>query len=192
VPLNLDPLFSESLRFSTSRLTLRPMQASDVPALRAVNSDPEVTKYLPYPTWTTDEEAAAWLERLQKRFASREAAQFAICIRDQNDLVIGNALLFGFSAEHEIAEMGYVIGREHWGQGYVAEAMQPLVAFAFESLNCHRLQAKLAADNRASARVLEKLGFVYEGTTREDFSKEGIRSDTAFYGLLRREWRAAG
>jgi [ribosomal protein S5]-alanine N-acetyltransferase len=188
MPLNLDPLFANTPVFITERLTLRPVQGTDVPALSAVNSDPEVTRYLPYPTWTTEADATAWFDRLQKRFASREAAQFAICIRDQGDLVIGNALLFGFSVEHEVAEIGYVIGRAHWGKGYVTEAMQPLMAYAFETLHCHRLQAKLSAENRASARVLEKLGFAYEGTSREDFVKDGVRSDTAFFGVLQREW----
>jgi [ribosomal protein S5]-alanine N-acetyltransferase len=164
------------------------MQPTDLPALRAVNSDPEVTKYLPYPTWTTEDEAAAWLDRLQKRFASREAVQFAICI-NASEAAIGNALLFNFSVEHEVAEIGYVIGRAHWGKGYVTEAMQPLIDCAFERIGCHRLQAKLAADNHASARVLEKLGFTHEGTSREDFAKDGVRSDTAFYGMLRREWQ---
>jgi [ribosomal protein S5]-alanine N-acetyltransferase len=189
MPLNLDPLFSNSLAFLTDRLALTLVASSDLAALQAVNSDPEVTRYLPYPKWTTDADATAWLERTQKRFAAREAAQFAIRVRE-TEQTIGNALLFGFNIEHEVAEIGHVIGRAHWGKGYVFEAMRPIVAYAFETLNCHRLQAKLATENRASARVLEKLGFTQEGTTREDFAKNGVRSDTAFYGLLHREWQA--
>jgi [ribosomal protein S5]-alanine N-acetyltransferase len=189
MPLNLDPLFTDTPCFETARLALRTVVATDLDALFAVNADSEVTRYLPYPTWQSQEDADAWFKRLQDRFAARIGVQWAICEKD-DDRVIGNALIFGFSVDHDIAEIGYVIGREHWGQGYVAEAMRPIVAYAFEKLSCHRLQAKLDAMNHASARVLEKLGFAYEGTLREDFAKDGIRSDTAFYGLLRREWLA--
>jgi [ribosomal protein S5]-alanine N-acetyltransferase len=193
VPLDLQTLFDHPPTFRTQRLTLRPIEESDLADLFLVNRDPEVTRYLPYPPWKSMDDANAWLERTKTRFADKAAAQFAIRIEGDNSapaLTVGNALLFNFSVDHDVAEVGYVIGREHWGQGYVAEAMRPIVAYAFEKLSCHRLQAKLDAMNHASARVLEKLGFAYEGTLREDFAKDGIRSDTAFYGLLRREWLA--
>lgn len=186
MPLNLDPLFDPSLRFTTPRLSLAPFQPEDLEDLKAVNSDPEVTKYLPYPTWHSQADADAWLARLEKRTVAREGLQFAIRLRESNH-VIGNALLFGFNIEAEVAEIGYVIGRAYWGQGYVVEAMQPLVNFAFTTLGCHRLEAKLDVLNTGSARVLEKLGFTHEGTAREDWLKDGARGDTAFYGLLRRE-----
>lgn len=188
MPLNIDPLFDPSLRFTTPRLSLAPFRPEDLEDLKPVNRDPEVTKYLPYPTWHTQEDADAWLARLQKRTAAREGLQFAVRLREPNR-VIGNALMFGFNNDAEVAEIGYVIGRAHWGQGYVVEAMGPLVEFAFSTMGCHRLEAKLDTLNTGSARVLEKLGFTHEGTSREDWVKEGVRGDTAFYGLLRREWR---
>jgi [ribosomal protein S5]-alanine N-acetyltransferase len=180
-----------SIRCSPTRpISSRIVAPSDLAALHTFNSDPEVTKYLPYAAWTTDADATAWLERTQKRFAAREAAQFAIRVRE-TEQTIGNALLFNFSDAQELAEIGYVIGRAHWGHGYVVETMRPIVDYAFDTVGCHRLQAKLDPRNRASARVLEKLGFTFEGTAREDFVKDGLRADTAYYGLLRRERKPA-
>lgn len=188
--LLIEPLFTATPEFETPRLALKAYAASDLDELRAVNEDPEVTRYLPYPTWQTAEDADAWHARLTKRGAAREGMQFAIRVRASGEL-IGTALLFGFAIEHEVAEVGYVIGRAHWGQGYVVEAMKPLIDYAFEQLGCHRLGAKLDTRNRGSARVLEKLGFTHEGDAREDWFKDGVRGDTAFYGLLRREWQRA-
>ncbi|TAG80394.1 MAG: N-acetyltransferase [Burkholderiales bacterium] len=184
--LDIEPLFTATPEFVTPRLVLRAYTAADLEALRAVNEDPEVTQYLPYSTWKTLEDAHAWQARLEKRAAAREGMQFAIRIQASGEL-LGTALLFGFNIDHEVAEIGYVIGRAHWGKGYVVEAMQPLIDFAFDRMGCHRLGAKLDVRNRASARVLEKLGFAYEGTARDDWFKDGVRSGTAFYGLLRHE-----
>jgi [ribosomal protein S5]-alanine N-acetyltransferase len=192
VPINLQALFDSPPTFRTPRLTLRPIEESDLADLFFVNRDPEVTRYLPYPPWQSMDDANAWLERTKTRFADKLAAQFAIRI-DGNDgapaRTIGSALLFNFDAAHEIAEIGYVLGREHWGRGYAGEAMRPLIDHAFDTLVVHRLEAKLDPRNAASVKVLTKLGFTLEGTSRENWLDQNGRSDTAYYGLLRREQR---
>ncbi|HEX3004917.1 MAG TPA: GNAT family protein, partial [Angustibacter sp.] len=72
---------------------------------------------------------------------------------------------------------------------YATEAALALLAWAFETLDLNRVQAETDTRNLASARVLEKLGFVREGTLREDCVVDGDVSDSWVYGLLRREWR---
>jgi [ribosomal protein S5]-alanine N-acetyltransferase len=192
VPLDLQTLFDNPPTFRTSRLTLRPIEESDLADLFLVNRDPEVTRYLPYPPWQSMDDANAWLERSKTRFADKVAAQFAIRIDGVNGeaaRTIGNALLFQFDTQNEVAEIGYVIAREHWGKGYTTEAMRPLIDCAFNALGAHRLEAKLDPRNLASAKVLAKLGFAHEGTRRETWLDRNGRSDSALYGLLRREWR---
>jgi [ribosomal protein S5]-alanine N-acetyltransferase len=191
VPIDLQPLFDKPPAFRTSRLTLRPVSETDLADLFHANSDPEVTRYLPYPPWQSMDDANAWYERTKTRHADKVAAQFAIRIDEQNDAVartIGNALLFQFDTQHDVAEIGYVIARAHWGRGYATEAMRPLIGYAFDALGVHRLEAKLDPRNLASANVLVKLGFEHEGTSRENWLDHNGRSDTAYYGLLRREW----
>jgi [ribosomal protein S5]-alanine N-acetyltransferase len=201
VPIDLQPLFENPPTFRTQRLTLRPVNATDLRDLFLVNRDPEVTRYLPYPPWQSMDDANAWFERTKARFAEKAAAQFAIRIdgsdtgEGKGQRTIGNALLFQFDTQNEVAEIGYVIAREHWGKGYASEAMCPLIDHAFNALCFHRLEAKLDPRNLASARVLGKLGFVHEGTRRENwFEPAGVadsdngRSDSGLYGLLRKEW----
>ncbi|MBU8860252.1 GNAT family N-acetyltransferase [Micromonospora sp. WMMB482] len=69
------------------------------------------------------------------------------------------------------------------------EAVRALLQWAFDTLDLNRVQAETDTRNVASARVLEKLGFVREGTLREDCVVNGEVSDSWVYGLIRREWR---
>ncbi len=190
VPLDIETLFDNPPSFRTARLTLSPVTERDLADLFRVNNDPEVTRYLPYPAWQSMDDANAWFERTKSRFVEKTAAQFAIHIDatdEQPTQTIGNALIFNFSAAHEVAEIGYVLGRSHWGLGYASEAMRPLIDYAFDALGAHRLEAKLDPRNTASAKVLTKLGFVLEGVFRENWLDANGRADTAHYGLLRRE-----
>jgi [ribosomal protein S5]-alanine N-acetyltransferase len=193
VPIDLQPLFDNPPTFRTKRLTLRPVNETDLNDLYLVNCDPEVTRYLPYPPWQRMDDANAWFERTKARFAEKAAAQFAICLdgineNNKNQRTIGNALLFQFDTQNEVAEIGYVIAREHWGKGYTVEAMRPLIDHAFNALGFHRLEAKLDPRNLASVKVLGKLGFAHEGTRRESWFDHNGRSDSGLYGLLRNEW----
>jgi [ribosomal protein S5]-alanine N-acetyltransferase len=194
MPIDLAPLFETPPTFRTPRLMLRSTNETDLNDLFLANSDPEVTRFLPYPPWQNMDDANAWFERTKTRFADKAAAQFAIRIDDANGgaaRTIGNALLFQFDTQHEVAEIGYVIAREHWNKGYASEAMQPLIDYAFNALGFHRLEAKLDPRNLASAKVLTKLGFVHEGTRRENWLDANGRSDSGLYGLLQSEWKAA-
>jgi ribosomal-protein-alanine N-acetyltransferase len=74
-------------------------------------------------------------------------------------------------------------------RGYATEAARVLLRWAFGTLDLNRVQAQTDTRNLASARVLEKLGFVREGTLREDCVVNGEVSDSWVYGLLRREWQ---
>jgi [ribosomal protein S5]-alanine N-acetyltransferase len=90
---------------------------------------------------------------------------------------------------HRSASMGYCLGEAAWGHGYATEAAHALLQWAFDTLDLNRVQAETDTRNVASARVLEKLGFVREGTLREDCVVNGEVSDSWVYGLIRRQWR---
>ena len=88
------------------------------------------------------------------------------------------------------AEVGYALARSAWGRGYVSEALAPLVAYAFDEMDLNRLDAVIDPRNTASAKVVSRLGFMHEGTLRERYIVRGEKTDSAIYGLLRREWEA--
>jgi RimJ/RimL family protein N-acetyltransferase len=85
--------------------------------------------------------------------------------------------------------LGYCLDDSAWGHGYATEGARALLGWAFDTLDLNRVQAETDTRNVASARVLEKLGFVREGTLREDCIVNGEVSDSWVFGLLRRDWQ---
>jgi RimJ/RimL family protein N-acetyltransferase len=87
--------------------------------------------------------------------------------------------------------LGYCFDDAAWGHGYATEAAFALLQWAFDTLDLNRVQAETDTRNAASARVLEKLNFMREGTLREDCVVNGEVSDSWVFGLIRREWRSS-
>lgn len=170
------------------RLLIRSVTEADLPALLDVNGDDAVTQYLPYASWRGIEDARAWFARMNALQAAGGALQFVI-VEKRAARVIGTCLLFRHEETSARAELGYVLGREHWGQGYMHEALRRLIDCAFTELSLRRLEAEVDPRNARSARVLVRLGFVPEGLLRERWLTRGIPCSVNIFGLLQREWR---
>ncbi|HEV3426497.1 MAG TPA: GNAT family protein, partial [Paraburkholderia sp.] len=89
------------------------------------------------------------------------------------------------------AEIGFCLQRRQWGKGYMSEAAAAVVEHAFEAVKLNRIEADIDPRNTASARVLERLGFVREGLLRERWIVGDEVTDSALYGLLRSDRRAS-
>jgi ribosomal-protein-alanine N-acetyltransferase len=87
--------------------------------------------------------------------------------------MIGTVGLLRFDFEHRRAEVGYEIARRWWGRGLAPEAAGAVVRHGFTVLGLHRIEAGVLPGNRASVRVLEKLGFLEEGTRRDYLYMKG-------------------
>lgn len=170
------------------RVRLRRMDEADVPALFAIYSDEEATRYLARPRMTALAHAEEMLGRIRAGYAEGTSLQLAI-ERNADHAFLGVCLLFNVAPRGARAEIGYILGREHWRRGYVSEALPALVDHAFDAMRLNRLEADIDPRNVASARVLERLGFRREGLLRERWIVNGEVSDSAIYGLLRRDWR---
>ena len=86
------------------------------------------------------------------------------------------------------AELGYWLAQPAWGNGFATEAAEAAIDFGFARLGLARIYAQVLADNRASLRVLDKLGMVNEGVKRQHVHKARRLHDVVLYGLLRDEW----
>ena len=102
---------------------------------------------------------------------------------------IGWCTFNSWNPDFRSASLGYCYGKAAWGQGYATEAARALLQWAFDTLDLNRVQAEADTRNLGSVRVLEKLGFVREGTLREVCIVDGVVSDSWVYGLLRRDWQ---
>lgn len=178
-----------ALQLDTPRLTLRPVAAADLPDLLEVNGDPQVTRLLPYATWQSLQDGQAWLERMAALGASGTGQQLVV-VRRADAKVIGTLLLFKFDAGSKRVELGYVLGRSHWGQGLMREAVVAACSHAFTGLGIRRIEAEVNPDNAASCALLARVGFVLEGTLRKRWMAKGVAYDTRIYGCLAEDWPA--
>jgi ribosomal-protein-alanine N-acetyltransferase len=135
-----------------ARVHLRWLVAGDVSALHEVFSDPEVMRYWSRTPFTDagHEEARALLASIERAFTSQTLFQWGIA-RRADDRIVGTCTLAHVDASNRRAELGYALGRAHWGHGLMGEALALLLSFAFGDLGLRRLEADVPG------RVLEAL-----------------------------------
>ncbi|HEX2086532.1 MAG TPA: GNAT family N-acetyltransferase [Solirubrobacteraceae bacterium] len=177
-----------SLSATGPTLTLRYATRADAPALFALGSDPEVTRFFSWGPYREVAEAERYVARLPAERESGRHLDFLVEHREHGPIgVIG---LGDWSLRDRRAVVGTWLGRPYWGTGANAEAKALVAALAFGPLRLGRLGAYAALGNERSQRALEKLGYVREGVLRE-FHRHGDRVyDVAVFSLLRAEWRA--
>lgn len=169
------------------RVRLRHLEETDVDSLFAIFSDTETMRYWSCPPYKEPAEAAKLLAEIHKHFQQKTLFQWGIALVTDNK-IIGTSTIFNLDAKNRRAEIGYVLNRQFWGKGFVNEALNSLLNFAFSEMNLHRIEADVDPRNAASIRVLERLGFQKEGYLRERWLVGDGIQDTLFYGLLRSDW----
>jgi len=170
----------------TQRLVLRPFLLTDAPVVAALAGEPEVaTMTLSIPTPYPVDQAQDWI--LQRPQAWQDGKALNYAITQMEDTLCGSVSL-GLDRHHNHAELGYWIGKPYWGQGYATEAAAAIIAFGFNTLELHRINATHFSNNPTSGRVMEKLGMTYEGHRRGFTLRAGQYRDIKLYGLLREDW----
>jgi RimJ/RimL family protein N-acetyltransferase len=145
-----------------------------------------VLRYWDAPPWTEPARAERFLAACRQLAHDGTGARLAV-EPIQHGGLLGWCGLTRWDPDHRSASLGYCFHQAAWGHGYATEAAGALLDWAFSTLDLNRVQAEADTRNLASARVLEKLGFVREGTLREDCVVNDEVSDSWVYGLLRRD-----
>ena len=142
----------------TARLVLRPTEPRDAPRFAEIQSNWNVTRMLRLAPWpVVAAEMAAWVETHAQEWAAGIAYRFAV---ERDGQVIGCCDVDDIDGDR--GEIGYWYDEAQWGGGIAGEAAQALVRFAQDDLRLVRLDAGHAADNPASGRVLERVGFRFQ------------------------------
>ena len=171
-----------------TRLRLRPFDDADADDLFTLHSNATVLRYWDAPPWGERARAERFITAC--RHMAEEGIGARLAVDQASDgAFIGWCSLNRWNPVYRSASLGYCFDDAVWGHGFATEAAHELLRWAFETLDLNRVQAETDTRNVASARVLEKLGFVREGTLREDCVVNGEVSDSWVYGLIRREWR---
>jgi len=178
----------EGIPLRTKRLRLRPYRDSDAAAILAIRSDPKVMRFWSSPPWTSIEQAHELIARDTTAFKNGNHLALAI-ERSDDSRYIGHCALFNLSRTCRRAEIGYGLASWAWGHGFMNEALNALIDYGFGPMNLNRVEADIDPMNEASARTLERLGFEQEGLLHERWIVNGEVSDSAIYGLLRKDWK---
>jgi ribosomal-protein-alanine N-acetyltransferase len=171
----------------SARLRLRWLTATDVPALYEIFSNVEVTRYWSWTAYTELAQAEALLAEIHDFFRSGTLHQWGVA-RTEDDTVIGTCTLAQIDRVHRRTEIGFALGRAHWGQGLMREAVGALLQHAFGELRMRRVEADVDPRNAASLRLLERFGFEREGRLRERYEVGGETQDSVILGLLARQF----
>ncbi len=178
---------SQPSALTTPRLLLRPFNLEDAPAVQELAGEWDVaatTGTIPHPY--PDGAAEEWIERHREICDRGDSAVFAIVVAGDGSLV--GAIGLEIDKANRQAELGYWIGKPHWGQGYGTEAARRVLRYAFEELALNRVYGLHMTKNPASGRVMEKLGMKREGTLRQALFRWKKFEDLEVYAMLREEW----
>ena len=195
------PEFESFPVLETGRLILREITRDDASAVFRFRSDPEVQRYNGGPM-AEMQEATDLIDQLADGYRNGTMVEWGVTLKgvdgavkegggaakESDGDVIG---IFGYANWAHVtrqAEIGYCLARPFWRQGIAAEAMREIIAFGFRRMDLNRIHACPWAENAASCRLLEKLGFQREGVRRDEYWVDGAFHDEALYSLLRREY----
>ena len=170
------------------RVRLRWLTDGDVDGLFDVFSDETMMRYWSTPAMKDHAEAEALLARIRRQFEEKAGFQWGVERKDDGRL-LGTCTLFSLHVANQRAELGYALGSAYWRRGYMSEALAALFDYAFGPMGLRRLEADVDPRNAASLGLIQSLGFRQEGLLRERWNVAGEIQDTAFLGLLAREWQ---
>jgi RimJ/RimL family protein N-acetyltransferase len=168
------------------RLVLRRFRPADGPALAAYRSDPDVARY------------QSWEPPVSPDLAAVLAigdpdtpGWFQYAIERTTDHALLGDIGVHLHDNRMQAEIGFTLAPEHQGQGYASEAVRAVLRHLFRVRGLHKVSAECDARNVASARLLERVGFIREGLRREQTWIKDEWTDDLIYGLLASDYSAA-
>lgn len=181
------------MKINTPRLILRDLQPSDATSIHGHVNNLNVTKHLlavEYPAEIKNTRGFIRKSMKDAKQKPRTTYNLTIVLKSEKEPIgmIGLADINHFQGSGMI---GYWLSEKHWRNGYMSEALRAMIGFAFTKLKLHRLDVGAFAENKASNALIKKMGFTYEGTTRQRLRSKatGKYHDEHIYGLLKNEWK---
>ena len=172
----------------TERLILCSFRHEDADSMmRNWLSDEEVQSMYGEPVYTTIEAVDELIDRYVLATSEGRAFRWEV-IEKASGECIGQASYFLVDKNNHFGEIEYCIGRAFQGRGYATEATRAVIAYGFEKIRFHKVQICCRPSNSSSQRVIDKCGFVHEGTLRDYFFRNGGYEDRKFFSILMSEY----
>ena len=170
------------MQFEFGEWQVRSFRPDDAPTLAKYGNNREVWRNIwdqhPYPY--SIEDAQEWIQ-----FAMQQDPETIFAIAHATETIGSIGMLPQSDVARLSAEVGYWLGQPFWGRGIATESLKVLTEYAFTELGLVRLYATVLEWNPASARVLEKAGYEYEGLLRKSAIKDGQIMDQWLYAKVR-------
>jgi ribosomal-protein-alanine N-acetyltransferase len=141
-------------------------------------------RYWNFPACQSKAETARWVNILARATSPHSYQAWAVAEK-RGDRCIGMVNYHHREPHNRRLELGYILAPSHHRQGLMSEALQALVTYCFDELRTHRIEAMISPDNRASIRLVERLGFQREGGPLRDYWRVGEQYRSVLvFGLI--------
>jgi RimJ/RimL family protein N-acetyltransferase len=168
---------------STARLELQPFDDQHYDGLRALNSDPQVMRYITGRP-ETPEETTAFIARVKAAWATLGYSWWAFIERDSGRLIGAGCIQHIERNPDNPLELGWRLIPDAQGKGYAKEAAQAMASFAFDTLKSQQLVAVCHVQNTDSEKIMRRLGMTYRGVER------WYNTDTTVYAVTAYDWHS--
>jgi aminoglycoside 6'-N-acetyltransferase len=176
----------------TQRLILRSFRDADLETFLAYRNDPEVSRYQGWQVPFERSMAEDFIMDQKAASPAKEGHWFQAALEHKSShALIGDVGFFQKSGGHGQAYLGFTLARPYWGQGYASESTSAVIDYLFRELELHRIIAECDTDNRASIRLLERLGFRREAHHVESYWLGDRWGDEYVYAQLGGEWNGS-
>ncbi|AIM37561.1 GNAT family acetyltransferase [Sphingobacterium sp. ML3W] len=169
------------LNFSTERLYIRPVSEKDIENIHRLHSLDETDEFntlgIPKDINETREIVEGWI------LENNKSHTFAIELEQENEFIGLIGIKLG-KEKYKNAEVWFKLDSRFWNKGYATESLKRIIAFGFDELNLHRIEAGCAVENTGSIHVLEKVGMLREAHTRKLLPLKSGWSDNYGYAIL--------
>lgn len=171
---------------NTKRLTLSAPRAADIPTIVEYGKAKEIAKNMLFLEHEYGEaEAVWWVNFANESFKNKSQYVFRIGLKPNDDFIGGIAIMM---KKFKAAEVGYWVGKPHWGKGYCSEGMGAILKYGFEELGLQRMFAVHYLSNMGSGKVMIKNGMIKEGEFKDFAVIDGQYVDAAQYRLTKEEY----
>ncbi len=171
----------------SERLILRKVTKADIDDIFEIYSSEEVAEFDDFEPLDSKEGSLKIIEGNHKQFDDKDQIRWMLEAKDTHEL-IGTCGLYDFDECSNNCTLGYDLKVKEWNKGFITEAINIVTKYAFDTMKLHRVMALVTPGNKASERVLEKNGYVYEGLMREMEYYKGQYWDGLIYAIIRKDY----
>jgi ribosomal-protein-alanine N-acetyltransferase len=175
----------------TKRLMLREFRDSDAGSVFDIFSREEVTRYYNISPLQSVGRAEKLVKARANLYKDGVGVRWALVLKNQRDWVIGSCGYYYLKKGFRSAEIGFDLHPDYWRQGIMTEALTAMIDYGYSDrffFRLNRIEALTELENKASIRLLKKLGFTEEGIRREYGYWKDTFHDLRSFSLLRRDW----